>query len=121
MNDLLSQPDRLQGMSEPGPLAVDLVRDNLETKRQFSSRLCAYDGDRATFSLIMVDALTRQGLTISELAAATDTAPTTVSRWAKGAAPSLLARKAAVERLKQAIDRRVADFERNFPSPVFSK
>lgn len=105
MYDLLSNPAVIDTISSE-PLARDLVRDMLSTRHRFVRLLDEYDGDRNTFSMIVADALHRQGLNLSELAEVCDTVPTTISRWAKGAAPSRLARRAAVSRLRETLGQR---------------
>lgn len=115
MYDLLSNPTVIDAIS-PESLAHDLVQDMFRTRHRFIELIHGYEGDRTTFSMIIADALNRQGLSLTELADSCDTVPTTISRWAKGAAPSRLARRAAVERLRDTLGRRVGELAEQLPS-----
>lgn len=101
--------------SDAEPLAQNLVCDMVRTRERFVDMLGRYSGDKATFALFVADALSRQGISLAELAEMCETSPTTISRWAKGAAPSRLARILAVERLKATLDRKAGEIRQQLP------
>ncbi len=115
MKELLALPTIRNSIDAEAPLVSELICDIVQSRRKFIGHLARYDGEKATFTLILADAIERQGLSVADVADICETAPTTVSRWAKGAAPSALLRKVVVDRLKVAVDARVDAFERELP------
>lgn len=120
MYDPLSVPSVENSVlsDETPPLMRAIVTDVLETKRKFAEQLSRYDGDKTTFPLIISDALNRQGLSLSELAAACHSTPTTISRWAKGATPSGVARRAVVELIRDALVQQVEEMRDKLPAAM---
>jgi len=94
--------DTVRGLlASPHVLVSDIVSDIIAGRRRFLELLTNFDGEKLTFSLLIFDAVARQGIALAELAAICSTSATTVSRWAKGSAPAcVISRRAIIDHLR---------------------
>lgn len=110
----------LESVSHAEPLALTndlsfrMVEAEIEDRRRFLSLLESYDGERLTFTQIIIQTLTRQGLSQADLADICDSSSGSISRWTRGAAPTKLARKAAVSCICAALKDRLAGIQEEF-------
>lgn len=91
--------------SESSTTSQQLTRRLDEIRRksgtEFIKALNAYNGDKDVFSQIIRDSLAHHSLPQNTIASLCLTTPATVSRWARGTSPSLLARIYAVHRISE--------------------
>ena len=100
MNLILSVEDANHLAASRDPLPRDLVKRAIEARQRFVEKLSEYSGSREAFPWIVREAVAGQEVTLSDIANALEINATTVARWARGSAPSTLARVEAVKRLR---------------------
>ncbi len=98
----------LAGFTELSEKFIQSSRESrIKNLNEFISLIENYDNTKSGFNLIVSVALDYVHISQSELARQCETTPVTVARWARGAAPSSLARTAVIERIRIMVERQL--------------
>jgi hypothetical protein len=96
-------------------LVQKIVQSHIEVRKDLIELLQRYDGSTSAFQSVVVDVLTRQGFSQTQLAKICATSTGSISRWVRGAMPTRLARLAACERIRAVLALQIGELNQILP------